>query len=160
MHPLHASTFPPPPPPFSDYVMLTWEMIPGSPRFSVLQATKSWVGSGNEAKQSQQPRESGTGGLLYSIFELKQQELHEEESKVEPTCSGSKFHFMQWQMANLQISGCQGLVANNTYNYWLPHVNWPQFSLWKCPDPTFWQGCRVHIVKTRCSPTSELEEHF
>ena len=29
--------------------MLTWEKIPGSPRFSVLQATESWAGPGNEA---------------------------------------------------------------------------------------------------------------
>ena len=36
--------------PFSDYIMLTWEKIPGSPRFSVLQATKSWAGPGNEAR--------------------------------------------------------------------------------------------------------------
>ena len=28
---------------------LTWEKIPGSPRFSVLQATESWAGPGNEA---------------------------------------------------------------------------------------------------------------
>ena len=36
--------------PFFDYVMLTWEKIPGSPHFSVLQATESWAGPGNEAK--------------------------------------------------------------------------------------------------------------
>ena len=30
--------------------MLTWEKIPGSPRFSVLQVTESWVGAGNEAR--------------------------------------------------------------------------------------------------------------
>ena len=35
----------------ADYVMLTWEKIPGSPRFSVLQATESWVGPGNEAME-------------------------------------------------------------------------------------------------------------
>ena len=29
--------------------MLTWEKIPGSPRFYVLQATKSWAGPGDEA---------------------------------------------------------------------------------------------------------------
>ena len=33
--------------PFYDYVMLTWEKIPGSPRFSVLQATKPWAGLGS-----------------------------------------------------------------------------------------------------------------
>ena len=36
----------------ADYVMLTWEKIPGSPRFSVLQATESWVRPGNEAKKT------------------------------------------------------------------------------------------------------------
>ena len=35
--------------PFSDYVMLTWEKISGSPRFSVLQAMESWSGPGNES---------------------------------------------------------------------------------------------------------------
>ena len=29
--------------PFYDYVMLTWEKIPGSPRFFALQATESWA---------------------------------------------------------------------------------------------------------------------
>ena len=29
---------------------LTWEKIPGSPRFSVLQATESWAGPGNKAE--------------------------------------------------------------------------------------------------------------
>ena len=29
--------------------MPTWRNIPGSPHFSVLQATKSWAGPGNEA---------------------------------------------------------------------------------------------------------------
>ena len=38
--------------PFVNYVMLTWEKIPGFPRFSILQATKNWVGPGNEAKTS------------------------------------------------------------------------------------------------------------
>ena len=28
----------------------TWEKIPGSPRFSILQATESWVGPGNKAR--------------------------------------------------------------------------------------------------------------
>ena len=31
--------------------MLTREKIPGSPRFSVLQATESWVGPGYEARR-------------------------------------------------------------------------------------------------------------
>ena len=43
--------------PFIDYVMLTWEQIPGSPRFSVLQATKSWRRPGNE----------GTGSWWWAI---------------------------------------------------------------------------------------------
>ena len=34
---------------------LTWEKIPGSPRFSVLQATESWVGPGNKATTSPFP---------------------------------------------------------------------------------------------------------
>ena len=33
--------------------MLTWEKIPGSPHFTVLQATESWAGSGNEASKVQ-----------------------------------------------------------------------------------------------------------
>ena len=41
------------PPTFINFLLvvtsLTWEKIPGSPRFSVLQATKNWVGPGNEA---------------------------------------------------------------------------------------------------------------
>ena len=41
--------------PFSDYVMLTWEKISGSPCFSVLQVTESWVGPGNEARWDTQP---------------------------------------------------------------------------------------------------------
>ena len=35
--------------PLVDHVMLTWEKIPDSPHFSILQATKSWAGPGNEA---------------------------------------------------------------------------------------------------------------
>ena len=33
--------------------MLTWEKIPGSPHFIVLQATESWAGSGNKASKVQ-----------------------------------------------------------------------------------------------------------
>ena len=33
-----------------DYIMLTWERIPGSPCFSVLQVTESWAEPENEAK--------------------------------------------------------------------------------------------------------------
>ena len=36
--------------PFFDYVMLTWEKIAGSSRFSILQVTESWAGPGNEAR--------------------------------------------------------------------------------------------------------------
>jgi len=35
--------------PFVDYIILMQEKISGSPRFSVLQATKSWAGPRNEA---------------------------------------------------------------------------------------------------------------
>ena len=31
--------------------MLTWEKIPGCPRFTVLEAMESWAGPGNEANQ-------------------------------------------------------------------------------------------------------------
>ena len=33
------------------HTYFTWGNIPGSPRFSVLQATKSWAGPGNEASR-------------------------------------------------------------------------------------------------------------
>jgi len=35
--------------PFSNYVMLTWEKIPGSPHFSTVQVMESWAGPGNKA---------------------------------------------------------------------------------------------------------------
>ena len=38
--------------PFVDYTMLKWEKIPGSPRFSILQATKNWTGPENEARKT------------------------------------------------------------------------------------------------------------
>ena len=36
--------------PFVNYIMLTWEKIPSSPRFSILQATKCWVEPGIKAR--------------------------------------------------------------------------------------------------------------
>ena len=35
--------------PFSDYIMVMWEKIPGSPRFFILQVTENWTEPGNEA---------------------------------------------------------------------------------------------------------------
>jgi len=38
---------------FVNYVMLTWEKIPGSPHFSILQVRKSWAWPVNEATHTQ-----------------------------------------------------------------------------------------------------------
>ena len=52
--------------PFSDYIMLTWEKIPGSPHFSVLQATESWAGPGNEARQGREEGREEKQGSTYT----------------------------------------------------------------------------------------------
>ena len=64
-----------------DYVMLTWKKIPGSPRFPVLEATKSWVGPGYKAD---------TGGYSWTytcslnhIFRLAQ--LHQCDQEMLPS---------------------------------------------------------------------------
>ena len=58
--------------------MLTWEKLPGSPCFSVLQTTKSWAGPGNGATQSvQQGKIKPIGGMCLAIKMLYSYNLQE-----------------------------------------------------------------------------------